>query len=575
MDFEPIPFNIGMGVLHWALVLAVLIAIALFIGLVVSVITLGKQGFGFFGRQTIRVFDELLHLSPTRIGAITSLAIKESLRRKALWIFAVFALLFMFAGWFLGSSEYASAQPYIAFVLMVVKYLTLPLAILLACWGLPADIKARSLHTVVTKPVRRTEVVLGRMFGYSIVAGAVVVVMGTIGAIWIVRQVPEKAQDQLISRVPVYAADVQVLDRYGEPSKGINVGDVWDYRSFIEGNTKSQATFQFRGLDLDELKAKISQQAEEDQVLKLEYSFEVFRSYKGDVGEDVLSNKATRAIGVQAQLGFHNPTNPESLPAVPLVRYPDLPFEVEEFKEGADESLQEIPLTLVSVDAAGKKVEYDLFEDLAFDSDGDGKKDAFDISVRCIDRQQYLGLARLDMFIRTPDRPFIVGYAKAVGGIVLSAILIIILGTTASTFVKGPVATLATMSLIVLGLPAARDFADKHMSQFLQDGEVTGGGMIESFVRLVTQQPLAVPLDDTPVNKVIQTVDATMLKSLVLAFGAIPDMRPFDMSPYVSKGFDVPFDSTFLPSMFTVVGFFIPCVILGYYSLQLRELEAK
>lgn len=576
MDFEPIPFDMVAGIVRWLLVIGVLTAIALFTGFVVSVITMGKRGVSFFVKQTLSVFGEIGSLSPMRIGAITSLAIKESLRRKALWIFAVFALLFMFAGWFLGSSEYTSAKPYVAFVLMVVKFLTLPLAVMLACWGLPADIKARSLHTVVTKPVRRTEVVLGRMFGYSIVTGCVVLVMGTIGAIWIVRQVPPRAQDQLISRVPIYAEDMSFIDRFGsEAAGGVNVGDVWEYRSFVEGATKAQATFEFRDLDIDQLRDTILAQDEEDQVLRLEYSFEVFRSYKGDVGEDVLKNKASRAIGVQAQLGLHNPNDPSSQPSVPLVRYPDLPFEVEEFKEGSDESLIEIPLNLVSVDAAGQRVEYNLFDDIAFDADGDGVKDAIDISVRCIDRQQYLGVARLDMFIRMPDRPFLTGYSKAIGGVMLIAFLLIVLGTTASTFVKGPVATLVTVGLFLLGDGSVRGFSDQLIEQFIEDEKVVGGGMLESLIRLVTQQSQAVPLDDSTATGIIQSIDYVLLKSLVLVFDTIPDLRPFDMSPYVSRGFDVPFEATFLPSVFTVIAFFIPCVILGYYSLQLRELEAK
>ena len=576
MDFEPQTFDVLAGVIRWVIVVGVVAVIALFVGLAVAAVAMGNKGPTFFAKQIGRLFGEVAGLSLQRIGALGSLTIKESLRRKALWIFAVFALLFMFAGWFLGSSESAAAQPYVAFVLMVVKYLTIPLAVMLSCWGLPADIKARSLHTVVTKPVHRAEVVIGRMLGYAVVTGSVVVVMGVIGLIWIARQVPDRAQDQLISRVPVYADDLNYLDRFGNLSEtGINVGDVWDYRGFVEGNSKSQATFEFRDLDLADLKATILSLPEDEQALRLEYGFEVFRSFKGDVGEDVLKNRATRAVGVTAQIGFHNPSNPASSIAVPLVRYPELPFEIEEFKDGADESLLEVPLTIVTTDADGNRLEYDLFDDLAFDSDDDGVNDALNISVRCIDRQQYLGVALRDLFIRQPDRPFWIGYAKAIGGVLLSAILIIVLGTTASTFVKGPVATLATVGLIVLGSAGARNFADEYLGEFVSDGKVTGGGLIESTFRLSTQASLATPMDDTTGVKVMEKIDNSFLRILRIAFSVAPDFRPFDMAPYVSNGFDVPFNETFLPSIFTVLAFFIPCVVIGYFSLQLRELEAK
>ena len=55
----------------------------------------------------------------------------------------------------------------------------------------------------------------------------------------------------------------------------------------------------------------------------------------------------------------------------------------------------------------------------------------------------------------------------------------------------------------------------------------------------------------------------------------IPDLTPFRMSEYVAKGFDVPFDGALLPSLATAVGYSIPCLLIAYFSLSLRELEAK
>ncbi len=61
-------------------------------------------------------------------------------------------MLFMFAGWFIGDTTDATpAKNYISFVMTTVRWMLLPVAVLLSCWGLPADIRDRSLHTVVTK----------------------------------------------------------------------------------------------------------------------------------------------------------------------------------------------------------------------------------------------------------------------------------------------------------------------------------------------------------------------------------------------------------------------------------------
>src|SRR5690606_18830785 len=131
---------------------------------------------------------DTIRLSPGRVWAITMLTFKESIRRKALLVFVVFAVLFMFAGWFLSNSnERADLQikVYVSFVLTAITWLVIPVVLLLACWGLPADIKARSLHTVVTKPVRKNEIVLGRMLGFLIVGTVLLLVMGSVGYFWI------------------------------------------------------------------------------------------------------------------------------------------------------------------------------------------------------------------------------------------------------------------------------------------------------------------------------------------------------------------------------------------------------
>ncbi|MCA8985952.1 MAG: hypothetical protein KDA76_19825, partial [Planctomycetaceae bacterium] len=141
------------------------------------------------------------------------------------------------------------------------------------------DIKAKSIHTVVTKPVRRSEIVVGRMLGYTTVVSLVLLVTAALGYFWIQRQVPDQAKDQLIARVPVFGK-MSFLDRNGlKAERGINVGDIWEYRSYIEGLTKARAIWTFSNLDVAGLKRQGK--------VRLEQSFEAFRTYKGDVREQV------------------------------------------------------------------------------------------------------------------------------------------------------------------------------------------------------------------------------------------------------------------------------------------------
>ena len=114
-------------------------------------------------------------------------------------VFVVFAILFMFGGWFLTGStntrEDLQVRNYISFALTTTSWLILPVALLMSCWGVPEDIKARSIHTVVTKPARRWKLSLEEILGYVFVGSVVLILMGFVGNVWVHRQVSEKGRD--------------------------------------------------------------------------------------------------------------------------------------------------------------------------------------------------------------------------------------------------------------------------------------------------------------------------------------------------------------------------------------------
>jgi hypothetical protein len=86
------------------------------------------------------------------------------------------------------------------------------------------------------------------------------------------------------------------------------------------------------------------------------------------------------------------------------------------------------------------------------------------------------------------------------------------------------------------------------------------------------------PLPDNAATDFIQWCDTWIFNGLGIVRNIIPDFRHYDTSVYVANGFDVPWSDAgpaILPGILTTLGFFIPCAMLGYFSLQLRELEAK
>ena len=174
MSFEVKPYDLTGALLHWLVVMGACGAVALFVGLVVALLTHGVRGPRLVVDTLRRGVVDLTGLSPRRIAALAGLAVKEALNRKALYVLFVLAFLFAAANLFLRTpSADLPAKPYVSFVLTTITWVLVPVALLLSCWGLPADIKDRSLHTVVTKPVRRSEIVIGRIVGYGLVTTVV------------------------------------------------------------------------------------------------------------------------------------------------------------------------------------------------------------------------------------------------------------------------------------------------------------------------------------------------------------------------------------------------------------------
>ena len=538
MSLQPVEFELLFGIVQWAIVFGSFVVLFLIVSIATSFPLYGAAGPGRVLAGMLRGFKEFVSPSPRRVYAIASLTFKESIRKKALLVFVVFAVLFMFASWFMASpSDRPDMQirNYVAFVFIAINMLVLPVILLLSCWGLPEDIRIRSLHTVVTKPVRRNEVVLGRMLGFASVGTMILLIMSTVGFIWIQRQVSDNVE--LLCRVPVYAVagpeGVKFLDRSGNPGAGVNVGDIVETRSFIEGGTRATGIWTF---PLDE----------QADTLKLESRFEAFRTFKGDMN---------RSIRVRYVL-----VNEEKSLKVPLP-----PFEVDEF--GTNEMVVTRTQKWTDEQTLETK-DVDIYDDLAVPSE-DGQFGSLVVQVQCLDRSQYLGVSRGDFFIRLPDRSFTTGYIKAVIGVWLKVLIIVMSGVTASCFVKWPVATFLSFKVIVIG-QVARGFLDKVLS-----GKQAGGGAAESVYRLVTHMNDTNALPENPLTSFILLFDHGLQHLLWMVKFMIPDLRSFGMSDWVARGFDVPWGGVMLPSIAITVGYFLPCVLLGYFSLSMRELEAK
>ncbi|QDU47018.1 ABC-2 family transporter protein [Symmachiella dynata] len=539
MSFDPIPFDVLGGLSNWAIVAGIATASIFLFLLVMSLLTRGASGPGWLVSQIGSCVHDWISTSPRRVFALSMLTFREAWRRKIFAVGVIFVLLIMFAGWFLsspGDQPDTQVKVLVSFVLTSISWLILPLVVLLACWGIPDDIKARSMHTVVTKPVYRSEIVLGRIFGYAMIGTVALVVMGAAGYLWLDRQVVDKdSRASLTAKVPVYGNDIIWLDQQGQPAEsGINTGDVWEFRSYIPGNTKARATWVFDGVGEDYLRPDPETGEPE---LRLESSFQVFRSYIGDADR-----------GIRARYTFVNEDKD--------LRVPIAPFEVKEFHNGAN--ITTVPRTLPV--RRGETV--DLIDDLV----KDGK---LRVEVECLTSGQYLGMARPDLFIRLPEHHFAASYCKALVGVWMMMAMAVVLCVGWSCVVKGPVATLASSVMLIVG---------KSFSGFFEElaaGNVKGGGVLESMVRIYKHTTPNVELEKSTGQTVIETIDAVPEAFLKVTQKLVPNFGSLDFTEYTANGFDVPFSAALLPGIALMVGHCLPWIFLAYVALKYRELESK
>ena len=139
------------------------------------------------GHAVVEIALDLARISPRRIFALAWLAVRESFRRRVVAVFVVFVAVILFAALFIKQDSLHPGQLYIQVVLNFTLYLAMLFSLILSALSLPADIRDRTLHTVVTKPVRKIEIVLGRVLGFVFVGSLLLFGIGAISYVFTVR----------------------------------------------------------------------------------------------------------------------------------------------------------------------------------------------------------------------------------------------------------------------------------------------------------------------------------------------------------------------------------------------------
>jgi hypothetical protein len=183
---DPLTTWLPQAVLTWLSVVGVLVLIAAVGWALLLLVRRDWSGWAHLGRLVSQLPADFLRLSPRRVLALARLAIKESLRSRILVALAVLGLVLLYAAWF-QPEGHNPVRFYLNWLVPTASLLVIAVVVLLSVFSLPSDIKSRTIHTIVTKPVRASEIVLGRILGFTAVGTVLLAVVAAMVYVFVVR----------------------------------------------------------------------------------------------------------------------------------------------------------------------------------------------------------------------------------------------------------------------------------------------------------------------------------------------------------------------------------------------------
>ncbi|WP_165064570.1 hypothetical protein [Paludisphaera rhizosphaerae] len=296
------------------------------------------MGFVVLLRVLALLLGEFAAIRARRLYSIGRVTLYEANRKMwAPWVVViVFGMVLAFTHWFLQPPRAAEmGRLYVGTLTLLCSLLLTAMVTILTPISLPTDIQQQTIYTVVTKPVRRLEIIWGRMLGYMALVTVLVAIFGGVSLAYLWRTVQgqitrtaalaEKAQSEgrerdanqyfeqaeqlasrMAARVPVRGS-LSFLDSKGNPhAMGIDVGQeqsMKEPRSHIEGATPATAIWRYgvvpdpfspptrpvlldRRIDVDSFLPSGKIEGLENRMLELQAQIAAAERDKGQAGAD-------------------------------------------------------------------------------------------------------------------------------------------------------------------------------------------------------------------------------------------------------------------------------------------------
>lgn len=509
-----------------------------------------------------------------RIFGLAKLSFQEALRRKVIYAFAALLLIFLFASWFIPYKPEDQVRSYVQVVYWAMSPLFLLTSSLLAAFSIPADIKSQTIHTIVTKPVERFEIIVGRFLGFIALMTVVLLIMTATSLLYVIRGIdPAAASESLKARVPLYG-ELSFLNTEND-KKGDNVGREWEYRSYIagpgmggKGTATAVWTFPFPPTNLsdrEKVRAEFTfdiyrtTKGRENRGVACSFTFQTWRYREGDdkiyereKRQALLSRNGKSDAQIENELaekyGYY------VFPSKPIFDYQTLSLDIPAglFKNASSADNNRA----TELRSSNRPIE------------------PIKVKVTCLDPTQYIGMAKYDLYFRADDPDstneklwFSLNFFKGSIGLWLRMCLVTGIAVCLSTYLTGVISLLFTMILYMGGL----------VQEFIQQvamGQNPGGGPVESLFRLVRRENMAAPLEQTTANQIATTSDVFFRWIIRRLLDIIPDVERLDFTVFVAEGFDISGTQLILNALI-LVGYLTPWAILAYFLLRWREIASS
>jgi len=520
-------------------------------------------------------FLDLFRMKWRRVYAMAKLSFKEAVRKRIPLVFLLFLVVILFpTQWFTyrmtKAEDVLKAQ--IAAMTIWMAVLAILTALLLSGFSIPTDVKNLTIHTIVTKPVERFEIVVGRSLGYIALETLALIGFCTISVLSVFTSgiTDEAREETMRARVPVYGT-LQLVSERSSEFKGIDVGREHNVRKYIAGGqgTPHRAMWYFS--DVGDLKNFTTMPK-----VPMEFAFDIYRTTKGEENR-----------GVECTFDFWtwkwDPSREQEYRKA-IVDTFHRSSQINITPDSEDwAKIDKIAETFGRFELTGKSI-YDYHTQIIHVPPGlfrnalDGAPatapgstpNRVRVSLRCDSPSQFVGVAQLDLYFLESDGrsrvEFTMNFFKGALGLWCRVAIVIVLAVAASTYLAGVVSFLAAAFLFLAGY-----FQDFIKS--LADGTNIGGGPFESFTRLIKGTTGAGELDKTPTVQAALFGDDMFRWVLRRILNVIPDTERFTWSKYLEQGFSI--SPEFIGMhLLVLAAYSLPWLVLAYYLMRSREIAA-